>query len=95
METMRVSDHCEWRAIEGEVVVLDLRTELYLSFNDTGAALWRGLAAGATGDELVERLVTAYEVEESAARTDVVAFLGELVALGLVESVEPDADPHG
>jgi len=93
MANVRVSEHVEWRAIEDEVVVLDLRTELYLSFNDTGAVLWGGLAEGATSDEMVERLVTAFDVEETAAREDVMAFLGELLERGLIEHVEAELDP--
>lgn len=95
MGTVRVSEHVEWRAIEDEVVVLDLRTELYLSFNASGAVLWCSLAEGATNDELVQRLITGFEVEEEEARADVSAFVDELVERGLVERDTAESNPAG
>lgn len=95
MGTVHVSEHVEWRAIEDEVVVLDLRTELYLSFNASGAVLWCSLAEGATNDELVQRLITGFDVDEEQARADVNEFVEELLERGLVERVAAESNPAG
>jgi hypothetical protein len=84
MVQFQVSDDVEWRAVENEVVVLDLRTQLYLSFNDTGAALWRGVADGASIDELAARLAAEFAVDEAVAARDALAFVGDLVQRGLI-----------
>ena len=70
----------EWRAVEGEVVVLDLEGSVYLALNHTGAALWEALAAsgGATHDELTHCLVDRYGVSREAAEADVGRFLSSL-----------------
>lgn len=71
-------DNVEWREIEGEIVVLDLRRSTYLAVNRIGALLWPRLAAGATRDALVQRLVDDFGVRRSTAEPDVDAFLQEL-----------------
>ena len=34
------TDAVEWREVEGEIVALDLRDEMYLGVNGSGAVLW-------------------------------------------------------
>jgi hypothetical protein len=64
-----------WRALENEVVVLDLRTSMYLSVNQTGALLWTRLVNGATEEELVSVLLDAFDVGQERAHADVAGFL--------------------
>jgi hypothetical protein len=71
-------DEVEWRELEGEVVVLDLRRSTYLAVNRTGALLWRRLVEGATRAELVEKLMDEFGLEPKAARADLDSFLAEL-----------------
>lgn len=71
-------DDVEWREIEGEIVVLDLRRSTYLAVNRIGALLWPRLAAGATRSALVQRLVDDFDLEPSTAESDVDGFLQEL-----------------
>jgi hypothetical protein len=75
-EELRLRNHAlEWRDIEGEVVAVDTRKAVYMAVNHAGAVLWPALADGATREQLVERLVQAYEVDRVAAEADVGAFL--------------------
>jgi len=80
---LRDSD-LDWREVEGELVALDLRESRYLAVNRTGHALWSALAEGATQDELVERLVDAFDIERGRAAADVEAFTTELESRGLL-----------
>ena len=68
----------EWREIEGEIVALDLRKQVYLGVNRTGAAVWTSLAEGATRDELVEIVVERFDVTRESAGADIDAFLAQL-----------------
>ena len=68
-------DRAVWREVGEEVVVLDVETTTYLSLNGSGGALWKRLDAGATPNELVAELVSAYGVAEARASKDVEAFL--------------------
>jgi hypothetical protein len=79
----------DWREVEGEVVVLDLRESRYLAINRTGQVLWEALAKGATNDELIERLVEAGGIERARAAADVDAFTAELDSRGLLLHERP------
>jgi Coenzyme PQQ synthesis protein D (PqqD) len=74
----------DWREVEGELVVLDLRQSRYLAINRTGRVLWAALAEGATNDELIERLVEAFAIGRARAAADVDAFTTELESRGLL-----------
>ena len=75
----------EWREVEGEVVALDLRTQMYLAVNRVGAAVWPALAAGAERSELVDIVVGKFNVTRETASEDIDAFLDDLAARDLLE----------
>jgi coenzyme PQQ synthesis protein D (PqqD) len=77
-------DDVEWREVEGEVVVLDLRDSTYFAVNETGAAIWPELARGTTREQLVARLVDRFAVDEATASKDLEAFLSALGERGLL-----------
>ena len=79
-------DALEWRAIEGEVVALDLRDSVYFGVNRTGALLWPELAAGAPRAALIAILAERCALPEPRAADEVDAFLSELNRLGLLEA---------
>ena len=79
------ADHLEWREVESEVVILDLRSSRYLSMNSSAAALWKQLLLGAASEKLVEALRSTYGLSEERASADVHAFLDEVIRLGLAE----------
>ena len=86
--TLREAD-LDWRQVEGELVVLDLRESRYLAINRTGRALWAALAEGATRNELIESLVTHLGLDDACidharAAADVDAFTSELDSRGLL-----------
>ncbi len=72
------SDAVEWREVEGEVLALEVGSATYIAANESGAVLWERLASGATRDELVETLASAYDLDRARAETDVDAFVETL-----------------
>ena len=74
----------DWREVEGELVVLDLRESRYLAVNRTGQVLWADLVEGATYDELIDHLVDAFDIDRVHAAADVDSFTGELESRGLL-----------
>ena len=71
------------RELDGEVLVLDLRTSLYFGMTGTAARIWQLLEAGHDRDAIVSMLSHEYEAPFDAIATDVDAFLADLVARGL------------
>ena len=78
-------DAVDWRVVDGEIVVLDLRTSIYLGINRSGATLWPLLAEGATGGELEAHLVERFALSRSQAAEDVAAFLSMLRDVDLLD----------
>ncbi len=62
-----------------------LEISAILTTNEVGAFLWECLSEETTFEELVQKLVGEFEVEEAVARTDVQEFLDELAKHGLVK----------
>jgi hypothetical protein len=83
------SEGVHWRAIDGEVVILDAQAQRYLALNRSGAELWGPLVDGTTREELVTRLVDAYAVDGARAGADVDALLAELAARSLLAPPGP------
>ena len=81
----RSSDHLKavgeefvvWREVDGEAVVLDLRTSRYLSLNEAARLMWAELVRGTTRVHLEETLATVYELEPDDAARDVAKFLAQ------------------
>lgn len=73
-----------WRRVGDELVVLDLTDSSYLSVNDTGTAIWPLLERGATRNELLTEILNQFDVERTAAQSDLDNFLAELSARNLL-----------
>ena len=81
----------EWRAVEDQVVALDLRASQYFAINRSGTVLWPLLDKGATATELTDRLVSEYRIDRASAERDVDEFLTTLEGRGLLDTA--DAPP--
>lgn len=81
---LRSSD-LSWHEIDGELIVLDLRSSTYLSTNASGTVLVKQLAEERSQAELARALVEAFGVSQSQANQDVVGFVTELERSGLLE----------
>lgn len=71
------------RELDGEVLVLDLKTSLYFGMTGTAARIWQLLETGHDRDAIVAALSREYGEAADAIATDVDLFLGDLVARGL------------
>jgi hypothetical protein len=78
-------DTIRWKEIDGETVLLDLRTSMYLSVNPSATLLWRRLAEGTTREQLIDELAEAYALDRQQAAEDVDLFLADCAARGLVD----------
>ncbi len=82
---IRPPEQLAWKAVGDEVVILDLRTSMYLTLNGSATLLWMALMEGATTVELAQRLVDAFGVDTESATVDVAAFLATCQAQDLLE----------
>jgi hypothetical protein len=67
-----------WRRVEGEAVILDLKSSRYYSLNDSAAFIWERLDSGATVSEIAPILSAEYDVSTAAAARDAAALVRDL-----------------
>jgi hypothetical protein len=91
---LRVDD-ITWREIDGDLVILDLRSSTYLTANASGTVLMRQLTEERTLPQLIQALVEAFGIPEGRAQQDVQTFVDELGENGLLErtAAERHQDP--
>ena len=89
MTAPRYLRHADLRltALEGEGVVLHLRSRKYFSVNETGLVLLESLKRPRTFDELVAAIVSEYEVTPEAAAATAREFLDHCLATAVVQEV--------
>jgi coenzyme PQQ synthesis protein D (PqqD) len=78
--------------LEGEAVLLDLATKRYFRLNATSAAIWRGVEAGKSRDEIVDALLDGFDVDASVAAHAVDASIEDLSRRGLLRETTGDDD---
>ena len=75
-----------WRELEGEGVLLDLRSSRYLSTNPVGTMMVGLLQDECTIEELVDAVATGYEADRTVVARDVDVFLDQLRDNDLLEA---------
>jgi len=90
-ETLVRSQSVVARVVAGETLIVPVRAKVgdlasIYSFNGTGTLIWKLLETPKSVAELATAIVQEYEVEPERAERDVVEFVGEMKAVGLVEA---------
>lgn len=76
------------REIAGETLLVSVAEDCIngmVTFNETGAFLWRRLEEGCTPEGLVSALQKEYDVPEAVAKADVARFIENAVRCGMAE----------
>jgi hypothetical protein len=76
--------NCRETELEGEVVLLDLSTDMFVSLDPIGSSIWKLLEPPITFSALCKNLMEEYDVEENVCRADVLSFLKDLSENGLI-----------
>ncbi|MBI5624199.1 MAG: PqqD family protein [Elusimicrobia bacterium] len=88
-ETFRHSPDTAWRRVEDDAVVLDLRSGVYFSLNDTAARMWELLGEGLDAAEVAEQVSEEYGQELSEVRADLGGLVRQLRKEGLLLPSSP------
>jgi hypothetical protein len=83
-QVVRRNEKTASRVLAGEAIVLTPQDSKIHSFNETGSRIWELLVEEPTVKEIVAQIRSEFEVSEEQAQKDVIAFLGELAAKGMV-----------
>ncbi len=84
-----ISDQVLVRHLEGETVLLDLRSQHYFGLDEVGTWIWQLLVEHGETGAVVAAMVEEFEVERSQVERDLEAFLSRLEAAELVTLERP------
>ncbi|MEK7390058.1 MAG: PqqD family protein [Elusimicrobiota bacterium] len=76
------------RRIDCEVVILDLKTSVYYSLNETASTIWETLGEGLTPRRAVERLCGEFDKKPADVARDVTEIVEELLRARLIHRVD-------
>ena len=74
------------RLVGGETVILDLESGMYFGLDGVGKRIWDSLSDGNTLAETAAVIAAEYDVDESRAESDLLAFTNELLERGLIRA---------
>jgi len=77
-----------WREIDGEAVLVNVRSDEVMHLNPAASFLWSSLDGQATLEEIARSMTGEFDVEADTALADSVAFAASLVEQGAAEVVE-------
>ena len=76
------------RVLDGEAVLLDLKSGTYFGLNEVGSEVWELLGSGASVGEIRDQLLELFDVDRDTVIRDLEALVAQLEERGLVE-IEP------
>ena len=82
-----------YETIEGEVILIDLKSGTYYSLREAGATVWQAIEQGAAEDEIQAVLEQRYEGSADEMREAVRRLLGDLEREGLIRADDGAAAP--
>lgn len=87
---MRIKDGFILREVAGTFVIIsagdDLDFKGVITVNEVGALIWRGVEAGKSKDEIIDIILSEYDVERDIASVDCDEFLQQLIDKNVIEA---------
>ncbi|MBN2026747.1 MAG: PqqD family protein [Actinobacteria bacterium] len=77
-----------WRMIEGEAVLVNVRSDEVMHLNPAASFLWSSLDGQLSLEDIASSITAEYDVELDTALSDALDFAGSLIEQGAVEIVE-------
>jgi hypothetical protein len=71
--------------LAGEAVILNLNSGMYYGIDEIGALIWAALEEPRTLEYLRETILRDYQIDKETCDRDVIAFLADMNAAGLIE----------
>jgi hypothetical protein len=86
---IRSDDSITVREVDGEILVLDLRSNQVHQFNQTASFIWKCCGQGMAPDVIAAALAAEFDVDGETARRDVEDTLFRLRTIDLLEIGHP------
>ena len=70
--------------IDGELVILNIETSEYFTLNKVGTVIWNYLNTQRTFSQIVDYLISEYNISKQQCEGEVQDFLNEMVTNGII-----------
>jgi len=89
LETKKISisEDALSQEVNGETVILDLKSESYFGLDQVGTRIWQLLQEHNDTQPVLETMLTEYDVEPAQLKSDIDELLEKLCEAGLVNLV--------
>jgi hypothetical protein len=77
--------------VDDELVMMRLASDAYFGLDDIGTRIWQLLEQPSTPADICRQLEREYEVSPEECERDVLLFLNDLHARGLLNAADPSA----
>jgi hypothetical protein len=71
--------------LAGETILLSMQTAMYYGLDEVGSRIWELVRAPIRVSEIRDAIAREYDVDAERCESDVLGFLRELAAKGLIE----------
>ena len=61
-----------------------------ITLSDTARFIWEHIEQADSLEDMVQKILEEYEIDEETARKDAIAFIGQLVGAGFVQCTKED-----
>lgn len=85
---VRINEGVVFRDLEGEMVLLNLKSGVYFGLDSVGTRIWHLLREPGPLRKVLDALVDEYEVAEGPCERDLLRFIGLLREKALIEVSE-------
>jgi len=82
---VRIQDDVLFQELQGEAVLLNLKTGVYLGLDQLGTRIWQLLQADGALSKVVEAVLQEYDVTQERFTQDLLSLVGQMEQQGLVE----------
>lgn len=83
-QAFRVNDSVVAAELDDQMVLLNVDTGLYFGLDELGTTIWSLIATGRAESEIVAHILAEYEVQRFQVEQDVLEFIEQLTAKGLL-----------
>ena len=87
-DEIQLSSEVLFRELQGEAVLLDLRSQSYFGLDEVGTRIWQLLAEHGRREPALEALLLEFEVDREILTRDIDEFLARLESAGLISVVK-------
>ena len=80
-----ISEDVIWTEVDGEVVILNIASGVYFSVGGVGTRIWSLIVEQLASEEIITRLLSEFEVDETKLKEDFNSMVRDLATEGLVD----------